>query len=76
MISYVVLVKVGPYEFGKRFDKEQEALTCFDSITSDPNGEIVNGHLIMPSNALVDRVEIQIHNDQDIPKGPIGTPNR
>lgn len=86
MISYAVLVRIGPYEFVKPFPTEQAAVDCFDSIAADPNIAADNGTVTVPANALVDHVTIRRYNDSidrlSDPANPtvvepqIGNPNR
>jgi len=64
MITYGVIIKIGPYEFVKPFMDEQAALDCFDSIAENQNGEITRGSLTVSSNALVDIVTIRRYNDE------------
>jgi hypothetical protein len=63
VISYAVIVRIGPYEFVKPFMDEQSALDCFDSIAVNPDGEITNGTMTMCSDALVDVVTVRRYND-------------
>ena len=75
MISYKVLVRIGPHEFEKDFLDEETALTCFDEIAIRQDGEVVDGQLTMKAHALVDEVEIRRYNLVPDP-GRIGDPNR
>ena len=64
MISYAVLVRIGPYEFAKGFMSEREAIACFDAIAASQDGVAENGTLTMPANALVDKVTLRRYNDR------------
>lgn len=63
MISYAVLVRIGPYQFAKGFQTEHEAITCFDAIAASQDGVAENGTLTMPANAIVDNVTLRRYRD-------------
>lgn len=63
MISYAVLVNIGPYQFAKGFQLEREAIACFDAIAASQDGVVENGTLTMPANAIVDNVTLRRYND-------------
>jgi hypothetical protein len=63
MISYAVLVKIGPYEFAKGFQTEIEAIRCFDALSASQDGVAQNGTLTMPSGAVVDNVTLRRYKD-------------
>lgn len=86
MISYAVLIRVGPYEFVKPFATEQEAVQCFDSLAERQDWVVDEGTLSVPANALVDTVTIRRYDDNIdrlsdplnpvIKEGRIGDPTR
>lgn len=63
MISFAVLVRIGPYEFVKPFETERDAIQCFDTLAVDRSGQIEEGTLTVPGNALIDTVTIRRYND-------------
>ncbi len=75
MIYYRVLVRIGPHEFQKDFLDEAAAISCFDDIAINQDGEIVDGELVMKANAIVDTIVIRRLNDNPA-AGKIGDPNR
>lgn len=86
MISYAVLIRIGPYEFVKSFPNELAAVECFDSIAENPKIEAEGGTITVPANALVDTVTIRRYDDNidrlsdpanpTIIESQIGNPNR
>lgn len=75
MITYVVLVRIGPHEFVTRFNDEATAIKAFDDLAAVKDAEITDGYLSVKADAFVDSVEIRRYNDQ-APRGKIGDPNR
>jgi hypothetical protein len=57
--KYRITVRIGDHEFYKDFDYENPALTCFDSIASTKDEEVVGDTLTQPSEAKVESVTIR-----------------
>jgi hypothetical protein len=75
MITYAVIVRIGPHEFVTHYNDEASALKAFDDLAAVKDAEVTEGFLSVKADAFVDTVEIRRYNDE-APRGKIGDPTR